>query len=195
MKRLAILLLAVQLAAPCTWAQHEPGAAAENKAESKHERGEGGVSPWAWANFAILMAGLVYLFRKNATPYFLSRARNIRRGMIEAEDVRAKAERRMAAVEALLANLQTDIQTLRGEAMAEQRELGERMRRETAAALAKIRARAEMEIVSASKAARLELKRHTGQLAVALAEQKIRARLTPDRQDALVRGFVHHLQR
>jgi len=39
------------------------------------------------------MAGLVYLFRKNATPYFLSRARNIRRGMIEAEDVRAKRHR------------------------------------------------------------------------------------------------------
>jgi hypothetical protein len=39
----------------------------------------------------------------------------------------------------------------------------------------------------------MDLKRYSADLAIDLAEQKIRARLTPDQQDALVRGFVRDL--
>ena len=197
MKRIAILLLAILIAAPCTWAQPEPGPAAGHKAEGheaagEHEKAE--PSPlWAWANFVILMVALVYLFRKNAAPFFASRALDIRKGMIEADDIRADAERRMAAVDARMARLQADIDALRQEALAEQNSAAERIRQETTAAVAKIRARAEQEIAASAKAARTELKRHSARLALSLAEQKIRARLTPDAQDSLVRGFVHQL--
>lgn len=66
-------------------------------------------------------------------------------------------------------------------------------RAETAAALAKIRVHTEQEIEAAVKSARLDLKRYTAQLAVSLAEQKIRARLDPPSQDALFQGFLHQL--
>jgi F0F1-type ATP synthase membrane subunit b/b' len=70
----------------------------------------------------------------------------------------------------------------------------ERLAQHTAAEIAKIQAHAEQEIASAGKAARTELKRYSAQLAVELAEQKIRARMTPQTQDALVRGFVRDLK-
>jgi hypothetical protein len=38
------------------------------------------------------------------------------------------------------------------------------------------------------------LKRYAAELAIGLAEQKIRARMTPETQDALVRGFVRDLK-
>ena len=66
--------------------------------------------------------------------------------------------------------------------------------RHTAAEIAKTQAQAEQEIAAAGKAARLELKRYCAELAVGLAEQKIRARMTPETQDALVRGFVRDLK-
>ena len=52
----------------------------------------------------------------------------------------------------------------------------------------------EQEIASAAKAARTDLKRYSAQLAVELAERKLRDRMTPDTQNALVRGFVRHLK-
>jgi F0F1-type ATP synthase membrane subunit b/b' len=40
----------------------------------------------------------------------------------------------------------------------------------------------------------MELKRYAAGLAVELAEQKVRARMTPDAQDSLVQGFVRNLK-
>ncbi|HEY3638271.1 MAG TPA: hypothetical protein VGK90_08960, partial [Rhizomicrobium sp.] len=84
-------------------------------------------------------------------------------------------------------------QALRAESQKEASSEQERMRQQTATEMVKIRAHAEQEIASAGKADRLELKKYSAELAVALAEQKLRARITPDAQEALVRGFVRDL--
>jgi F-type H+-transporting ATPase subunit b len=195
MTRFALLLmLALILAATFALAQ-EPAAQRAEGAATAVAEGEGGLQVWAWLNFAILAAGLAWIFRKNAVPYFARRAIGIRKGMMEAEDARLEADRRMAAVEARLAALPAHIQSLKDEALAEQRAEHERMRRQTAAELAKIRARAEQEIASAAKAARLELKRYTVELAIGSAGQKVRARMDRAAQDALVRAFVHDIGR
>jgi F0F1-type ATP synthase membrane subunit b/b' len=68
------------------------------------------------------------------------------------------------------------------------------MAQQTEAEIAKIQAHAEQEIASAGKAARMSLKRYAADLAVSLAEQKVRARMTPDTEDALVQGFVRNLR-
>jgi F-type H+-transporting ATPase subunit b len=99
----------------------------------------------------------------------------------------------MADVEARLARLQADVQLLKDEAMKESEAEKARGRAETAAALAKIRAHAEQEIEAAAKSARLELKRYAAQLAISLAEQKIRARMNPAAQDTLFQGFLRNL--
>ena len=195
MRRVFSAVLFVALAAPCVLAQHEPASERAEKGAAAVTEGEGseGLEIWAWANFALLTAGLVYVFRKNAVPYFAQRAVGIRRSMVEADEARAGAERRIAAVETRLANLQSDIQSLKDTAMAEAHAEHERMRQETAAAIAKIRANAEQEIASAGKAARAELKRYSASLAIAVAAEKVRARMNPATQDALVRGFARNL--
>jgi len=97
-------------------------------------------------------------------------------------------------VDARLANLEKEIATLRGESQAEAKAENDLMAQHTVAEIAKIQARAEQEIASAGKAARMELKRYSAHLAVEVAERKIRARMTPDTQDALVRGYVRDLK-
>jgi F-type H+-transporting ATPase subunit b len=167
--------------------------AAETGAEpAKGEHGE--LEGWKWANFALLAAGLGWAVAKNAGPFFAGRSRKIRQDMSDAEAMRSDAEARAAAVDRRLANLEAEIAALRTESKAEAEAEAERTHLRTTGELAKIRQQAEQEIVAAGKAARMDLKRYSAQLAVALAEQKVRARMTPEAQDNLVRGFVDGLE-
>jgi F-type H+-transporting ATPase subunit b len=195
MRRLTlwVVLLCAAVAGPVRAQQHETASERAAEGAAAVTEGEDGLQFWAWANFVLLAAGLGYVFRKNAVPLFTQRAQEIRKGMTIADKARAEAEARIAAVEARLANLSADIKTLKDEAMAEGKSEHDRISQETTAELAKIQAHAEREIASAAKAARAELKRYSATLAVGVAVDKIRARMNPPTQEALVQGFVHEL--
>lgn len=191
MKRgLLVPLLGVALlglTAPAAFCQN-----GETKAAQETE-GEGTFEGWRWANFAILVVGLGYLIGKNAGPFFDQRSRAIRQDMIDAEEARKNAEMRAADVDRRLSNLEAEIAALRAESQKEAAAEQERIRQQTAGDMARIRTQAEQEIVAAGKTARAELKAYSAQIALALAEQKLRARVTPDTQESLVRGFVRDL--
>lgn len=194
MKKPATLLLAATLtfaaASPFARAQEKPEAA--GAAAEKKQPGEG-MEGWKWANFAVLAIGLGWLIGKNAGPFFVARSLKIRQEMSEAEDIRKEAEERAASVSRRLANLESEIAALRQQSKTEADAEAERVARHTAAEIDKIRSHAQSEIVSAGKAARMELKRYAAELAVQLAGQKVRARMSPGAQEALVSGFVHDL--
>jgi len=163
--------------------------------ETKTGGEEEGSPVWAWANFAILAGALGYLIVKKGGPWFKARSLAIRKGIAEAEEIREEAEARAAEVDRKLAGLQTDIEALRDHARQEQAAEAERIRQQTAADLARIQEHATREIDSAGKSARIELKRYAAQLAVDLAEQKIRRQLTPALQSVLVENFARDLDR
>ena len=162
-------------------------------AEGKEGEGEGGLTLWKWANFAVLAGAAVYFIAKNAGPFFDARSRQIRRDMAESEQIRQEAEARAAEVDRRLANLEAEIAALRSESQKEAEAESRRLEQATASEIAKIQAHAEQEIAAAGKAARTELKRYSAGLALQVAEEKIRARLTPETQDALVRTFAQQL--
>ena len=166
--------------------------------EGAAEKTKSGLSPTLesillWANFAVLMGGLGYLTRKYGSPFLAARSQKISQDIVEAAHVRKDAEERSAEVDRRLASLESDLAALRTES---QKELKVQRRQATArgaAEMAKIQEHAEQEIAAAGKLARLDLKRFSAELAVAMAGQKIEARMTPDTQEALVRGFVKNL--
>jgi F-type H+-transporting ATPase subunit b len=179
MKRLAKLALVVCFAAAPVFAE---------------DKEDGSLQTWKWANFLVLAGGLGYLIGKKGGPFFAARSVKIRKDMMDAGEVRQEAETRAAEVDRRLANLEAEIAALRAVSGKEEEAEAGRLGRHTAAEVAKTQVRAEEEIAAAGKAARLELKRYCAELAVGLAEQKIRARMTPETQDALVRGFVKDLK-
>ncbi|HEY1239647.1 MAG TPA: ATP synthase F0 subunit B [Bryobacteraceae bacterium] len=182
MRRAAQLLtLALVLLVPAVFAQ-------ENASD------ESRLDPWKWANFVVLAAGLGYLIAKNAGPFFDARTKKIREDMAQAEEMWKAAEARAAEVDRKLAGLESEIAKFRAESQQEAQNETERIKVQTAAEMARIRQQSEQEIAAAGKAARLELKRYSATLAVNLAEQKVRDRITPDAQDSLVREFVHDLE-
>lgn len=146
-----------------------------------------------WANFLILAGGIGYLIKKNGGPFLETRSRKIREDIVQAEEVRQDAERRAAEVDRRLAGLESEIAALRAESQKEAEAERERIRQQTPLEIAKVRAHAEQEIAAAGKTARAELKQYAAELAIGLAEQKLRARMTPGTQEALVRGFVRDI--
>ncbi len=146
-----------------------------------------------WVNFVILAIGLGYLIKKYGAPFFAARSARIEREIVEAAKTRQDAEARSAEVDRRLANLATDLAALRTESRQELDSLERLANSKRSAEIAKIQSNAEQEIATAGKAARLELKRFSAELAVQMAGEKIRARMTPDAQESLVREFVKNL--
>jgi F-type H+-transporting ATPase subunit b len=158
------------------------------------EGGAGSLQMWKWANFLVLAGGLGYLIGKMVPPLYAARSQAILKDMSESEKIRRDAEARAAEVDRRLAGLEAEIAALRAESKKESQEETQRLASRTAAEIAKIQAHSEQEIAAAGKAARTDLKRYAAELAIDLAEQKIRGRMTPATEDGLVRGFVRDLQ-
>lgn len=181
---LRVVVLTCVLAA-AAWAQEHQGG---------ESGGEENLTVWKWANFVVLAGALGYLIGKNAPSAFAARSLSIRKDIIEAEEARKEAEARAAAVEKRLSNLEAEITALRQESHDEAHAETDRLEQHTAAEIAKIQIHAEQEIASAGKLARMELKRYAADLAIELAEKKVRARMTPATQDSMVRSFVRDLK-
>jgi len=164
---------------------------AQEKSAESHE--EGNLEVWKWANFAILAAVLGWLIAKNAGPMLAARSAEIREGLAAGERAKAEADARAAAVDARLAGLEKTISGLQAEAAQEREREAARIRQETQNELARMKRNAEMEIESATKLARLEVQRHAATLALDLAEQKVRARMSPASEKILLDRFVSEL--
>jgi len=194
MKRIGVFCFLLAFTLPAlALAQTERPSTGQKTEEAGEHKEESPASGWAWANFVLLAGGLGYLTAKKAGPYFQSRSVAIRKNLLESQEILADAEARMAAVEQRLARLNADIEALRAEAMAENEAAIAQTQQLAATATAKIQARAEQEIANASRSARLELKRYSATLALQAAERKIRARITPKDQDALIAAFSERL--
>jgi len=145
---------------------------------------------WKWLNFALLAGILGWLIAKNLGPVLVTRSAQIREGLAAGEKAKADAEARAAAVQAKLATLGQSIAEMKTSAKEEREREADRIRRETAAELQRIQAHAKQDVESAGKLARLEMQRYAAKLAIDLAEQKVRARMSPEKQAELLNRFI-----
>jgi len=164
--------------------------AAGEKTESASEP-----SPvWKWANFAILAVGLGYLMAKNLPPLFTSRTKEIQKGISESQQMKLDAERRSAEMDARLNALGADIERFRTQSAAEMQQEGDRISRDTAAQIKKIEEHAAVELESVGKTARRQLKEYAAELAMGLAEERLRGHMDNATESALVDDFVRDLE-
>lgn len=177
-------------------AQAEDSGHASEASHEEHGEGEGdNVTAWKALNFVLLAGALVYLLRKPARAFFRSRTEDIRKGIDEATAAREAAEARAAEMDRRLQGLEAEISQLRVKAREEMAAEEERLRAESAQALARIRERGGQEILSTTSHARNELRAEAARLALELAEQKVRERMTPEVASGLVSSFVNDFAR
>lgn len=185
--RRAMLVLALGLAfAYCALPQ-------ESQSPAATEAGDPWIV-WKWINFAILAAGLGYLISKHAPAYFRSRSDDIQKALVQAAQELKDAEARAATLETRLMGIQNEIQSLRTTARAEMAAEGERIFRDTERNLQRVQNQAAQEIALMTRASRDELRKYSASLALDLAEQRIRSRITPDAQNGLADGFLYDLR-
>ncbi len=144
-----------------------------------------------YLNFAILAGGILFFLRKHLPAMMRSRRETIQKQLVEARSATEQANQRLAAVEQRFARLDEEIAAIR--AKAEQDGVAEEARIKSL--IEKERQRivesAGQEIRAAASAARRELKRFAGELAVDRAAQMISLNDASDR--FLVHQFAQEL--
>jgi F-type H+-transporting ATPase subunit b len=187
--RRATFALALGLAFASYALPQEAPAAAQTK---EAEQGDPWIW-WKWANFAILAAGLGYLIGKNVPPLFRKQSEEIQSALAEAAKIKQEAAAYAAGVEARLASLQSEIQQLRESAHADMTAESERIRVETEHQMQRIREQSVQEIALMTRGAKDGLRKYAAELAIGLAEQRIRSRMNPATEETLVNGFLRDL--
>lgn len=189
MKRMALLLLLT--AGGALWAQ-EPSESTKEMHETAAEREEAPMLP-KWVNFAILAAGIGYLAIKIGGPALSGQQRQILDSMSHASRRADAAKAQADEMEKRIAGLSGEVEAIRHKAAAELKAEAARLEAETAQMLAKVDQSAEQEIASSAKLATQQLKATAAKLALDLATQKIRSRMTEGTQGVLVDRFTQHL--
>jgi F-type H+-transporting ATPase subunit b len=180
MLRLNRLLAASAFSAAALWAQ-----------ESENAKPD--MTLWQWLNFAILAWVLVWLFRKYGAPALRERSQQIETDLAAGQKAKAEADARAAEVEARLAGLEKEIRAMRSNAAAERDREADRIRSESKQEIARIQKQSALELESLGKNALLEVQHAAARLALELAEEKLRARMSPDLQTTLIDGFLKDL--
>ena len=139
-------------------------------------------------NFAIVAFFIVLLMRSRLPGFFQTRTGLIRSSMEEARRSSEEARARLTAIESRLQRMDAEISEMRAAAEREAAGEEERIRAAAEDDKRRILATTEQEIDATLRLARRELKAYTAELAVKLAEGRIRVDAGTDR--ALVHNFT-----
>jgi F-type H+-transporting ATPase subunit b len=142
-------------------------------------------------NFAIVFFSIVLILRKMLPVKFRNRTALIQQRLEEARKTSEEARRRLSEVEGRLSRLDVEITGMRREADENAREDEKRVQAGVTEERRRIVESAEQEITMAANAARRELTAYAGELAVALAEKRIK--VAKDTDQSLVREFTASL--
>lgn len=145
-------------------------------------------------NFAVLVWALVYFLRAPIAGYLASRDTQIRQDLVTAADMRAAAKAQLAEIEKKMSALPAELDALRRhgaeDVQAEQGRIAEAAVHERTRLLEQTRREIDMRL----RIAKRELTEHAAQLAVQVAEQRIRRSITNDDQIRLVDRYASQLK-
>lgn len=148
---------------------------------------------YKWFNFAILAAGLGYLFARFAVPALRGQQASILKQLAEAQKRAAETERQVKAVEEKVAGLEREIEAFSKQAAEEMAVDVRQMEAETLRLLEKVEQQARLEIASAVDHARKELRAMAVDLALEVAEKRLSEEMARGAQERLVERFARSL--
>jgi F0F1-type ATP synthase membrane subunit b/b' len=146
-------------------------------------------------NFVILFGGLAFLLRKPLAAMLRKRAADISDTIRLADESKIAAAKKYGESEARLAGLEADVRRMTIEAEEEARREKERIARLAAEESERIRRFTEQEIEEQVRGGVRELKTYAAEKATSLARERIRNKLTPEGQAALIDKSIERLSR
>ncbi|MDA8168660.1 MAG: F0F1 ATP synthase subunit B [Nitrospiraceae bacterium] len=164
-------------------------------AEAAPEAG-GEWKEWLWkiVNFAILVVILVVFLRKPLSSYLKARTEGIQKSLDEARKAKEIAEQALRDVEERLKLKDKEIESIINSAKASGEGEKAALIKEAERMSEKIREHAQANIEVELKKARDAIKKEAAELAVALAEKKLAAKMTPEEQKKLLEESIAKLE-
>ena len=144
-------------------------------------------------NLALVIAILIWGTRKPLARFFSARTQLIREQLAEAQRARAQAEARLAEMEARMSRLDDELTEIQASAEKEAREEYQRLVAAAEQESGKMLERTRQEIESMVRAAKQELRIHTAELLVKMAEENIRKEIGPGDHKRLLASFIDKL--
>lgn len=172
-------------------AQPDAQEAEEHTAEAEH-----GIMPTVWkvANFAILVGVLVYFLKSPIAAHLLARITQIRQDLVTAADLKKAATAQLAEIQQKMAALPAELDALRRQGAEDVKAERERISKAAETERVRLLEQTRREIDMRLRVAKRELTEHAAQLAVQVAEQRIKRVITPDDQLRLVDRYASQLK-
>ena len=145
-------------------------------------------------NFAILGGVLVYFLKTPFTTYLASRATLIRQDLVTASELRATASAQLAEIDRKLNELPGELEALKVQGAEDVKAEQARIARAAAAERERLIAQTRREIETRLRMAHRQLTEHAAQLAVQIAEERIKRSITTDDQLRLVDRYAAQLK-
>jgi F-type H+-transporting ATPase subunit b len=152
-----------------------------------------GVEAWKFINLFIFIAVAAYILRRPLSDALKARRERIKEELRRAQEERDLALARLRELEERLSGLDTEVAQIQKQAEAEAAAERERLARQTAAELAKLKESAQREIESAAKVAKQELREFVSQQSLRMAEETIRREIRPEDDARLIGVSVEQL--
>ncbi len=150
------------------------------------------VTRWKIANTLIFVIGLGYLIAKYGPAFFNARSSEIQKAIQDATGLKIEAEFRSSEIDRKMAGLAEEVKKMRQHYAVEMDREHERFRQDTQAELTHIQHNVQAEIEALRLEATRNLRRHTAQLALELAERRLQDREASNGgQRNFVPDFVH----
>jgi F-type H+-transporting ATPase subunit b len=144
-------------------------------------------------NLALVIGVLVWVARKPLAQFYASRTATIREQLEEAQKARVEAETKLAEVESRMSQLDDELRAIKEAAERDGHQEYERLVAVAERDADKVLERARQEIEGMTRAAQIELKAHAAELAVRLAEEKIRHDMNDEDRNRLFDRFITRL--
>jgi ATP synthase F0 subunit b len=148
---------------------------------------------WKFFNLFLFVGVLVFLLRRPIGASLSARRDTIRQELMRAQEERKAALLKLEEVEARLARLDAEVETVRAQARREAAAERENIARSTAEEARRLREQAQREIESAGKIARQNLRRYAAEQSIELAENLIRRDIGSDDDARLMNDYIGDL--
>jgi len=152
-----------------------------------------GFELWKFLNLGIFIAIMVYLLKKPLGDAFRAKRDQVRSDLIKAEQEKQAALKQMTAIEAQLAQLETEKETIltnaKDEAASEKKRLADTAKAE----VERLRKQVESELTRLAGQTRKELRRLSAERTVSAAEKKLRAAIDGKTDAQLVKGSLSEI--
>lgn len=146
-------------------------------------------------NFLIFAGGLAWAIARYSPRFFNARSSDIQKAIQDATGLKLEADYRYSEIDRKMASLAEEVRRMRAEAQRELEREHERFRQESQAEIDHIHHNVVNEIDALRKQGVNQVRRHTAQLALGVAERRLIDRFRGPESDEAIHDFVNLVER